>query len=213
MRERWLVMGLLAAVLLAGCGGTKTEEEPSTATAAPPTPSPLPPTWTPGPPGPLPSATPTLGDAAETTPGGAGIGGDLARGTPFPPTWTPGMPPTSTPRISPTPALATLPPAPTWTMQPDYCFALTTVGGDLTTRPGLAVTVRWTLVEEFSDYLVLLWHPDGSLIYSQTVTGGSHTLPGDLFAAAGVYSWELWPLDKDGNRACFVIGGEVIVRP
>ncbi len=212
MRGRWLVMGLLAAVLLAGCGGTKTEEEPPTATATLPTSSPLPPTWTPGPPGPLPSATPTPEIATETTPGGAGIGGDLAGGTPFPPTWTPGVLPTATPRISPTPVLPTLPPAPTWTMQPDYCFALTTVGGDLTTRPGLAVTVRWTPVEEFSDYLVLLWRPDGSLAYSQTVTGGSHTLPGDLFSTVGVYSWELWPLDKDGNRACFVIGGEVIVR-
>lgn len=212
MRARWLVLALLAALLLAGCGDEKAEEALPTATVTPLTPSPLPLTWTPGSPGPLPSVTPTPASAVETETSEPGMGGGLAGGTPFPPTWTPGVPPTAAPRISPTPVLPTLPPAPTWTMQPDYCFALTTVGGDLTTRPGIAVTARWTPIEQFSDYLVLLWRPDGSLAHSQTVTGGSHTLPGDLFTTPGVYSWELWPLDKDGNRACFVIGGEVIVR-
>ncbi|MEW6579110.1 MAG: hypothetical protein AB1435_07940 [Chloroflexota bacterium] len=210
MHRGWLLIGLLTAALLAGCGGDKAEEVP-TATATVFTPSPLPPTWTPSPPGFVPSTTPTPENTADRTPGGVNVGGSLAGGTPFPPTWTPGSPPSATPRVSPTPVAPTLPPAPTWTTHPDYCLALTVVGGDLATRAGVAVTVRWTPIAEFSDYLVIVRHPGGGIVYSQTATGGAHTLPGDLFTVTGAYGWEVWPLDAAGNRACYAVGGEIIV--
>lgn len=211
MRRAWLLTGVLAAALLAGCGGGDEAGQTPSATATLVTPSPLPPTWTPRPPGFVPSATPTPENTAVRTPGEASEGGSLAGGTPFPPTWTPGSPPSATPRKSPTPVAPTLPPAPTWTAQPDYCFALKVVGGDLATRAGVAVTVRWTPIAEFSDYLVIVRHPGGGIIYSGPASGGAHLLPGDLFSVAGAYGWEVWPLDAAGNRACFAVGGEIIV--
>ena len=210
MRRGWLLIALLAAMLLAGCGGNETRETP-TATATVFTPSPLPPTWTPVPPGFVPSATPAPEDTADRTPGGASTGGSLAGGTPFPPTWTPGSPPSATPRKSPTPVVPTLPPAPTWTTHPDYCFALTVVGGDLATRAGVAVTVRWTPIAEFNDYVVIVRHPGGGIIYTGTATGGTLLLPGDLFTVAGAYGREVWPLAAAGNRTCFAVCREITV--
>jgi len=210
MRKEWLLSGLLAVALLAGCGGDEAGQTPP-ATATLVTPSPLPPTWTPKPPGFVPSATPTPETTATRTPGGTGESGSLAGGIPFPPTWTPGSPPSATPIKSPTPVVPTLPPAPTWTPQPAYCRTLAVVGGDLATRVGVAVTVRWTPIAEFSDYLVIVRHPGGGIVHSEAVAGDTLRLPGDLFSVAGAYGWEVWPLDAAGNRACYAVGGEIIV--
>lgn len=211
MRRAWLLFGVLVAALLAGCGGDGGDGPAPSATATLVTPSSLPPTWTPRPPGFAPSATPAPENTAVRTPGGAGEGGSLAGGTPFPPTWTPGAPPSATPRKSPTPVVPTMPPAPTWTAHPDYCLALTVVGGDLATRVGVAVTVRWTPIAEFGDYLVIVRHPGGGIIYSEAVAGDTLRLSGDLFNVAGAYGWEVWPLDDAGNRACYAVGGEIVV--
>ncbi|MCZ7538492.1 MAG: hypothetical protein M5U29_00920 [Anaerolineae bacterium] len=210
MRRAWLLTGVLAAALLTGCGGGDEAGQAPSATATLVTPSPLPPTWTPVPPGFVPSATPAPESTTVRTPGGAGEGGALAGGTPFPPTWTAGAPPSATPRKSPTPVTPTLPPAPTWTAHPDYCLGLTVVGGDLATRVGVAVTVRWTPIAEFSDYLVIVRHPGGGIVHSEAVAGDMLRLPGDLFSVAGAYGWEVWPLDAAGNRTCFAVGGEII---
>lgn len=154
-----------------------------------------------GPPSPTP--TPTL----EPSP----VGGSLVGGTPFPPTWTPGRPPTSTPRGAPTSVPPTLPPAPTWTALPDYCYELTVIGGDTDIRVNTSVTLRWTPIAGFSDYLVLVYFPGGSLAYQQVVKGTEHTVPGEIFRLAGAYGWEIWPLGPQGERLCFPAGGEIVV--
>ena len=196
-------IALLAAMLLAGCGGNETRRRlPRRRQSSRPRRCP---TWTPVRRGSFPRPRPRP-KTADRTPGGASTG--RCWRTPFPPTWTPGSPPSATPRKSPTPVVPTLPPAPTWTTHPDYCFALTVVGGDLATRAGVAVTVRWTPIAEFSDYVVIVRHPGGGIIYSGTATGGTLLLPSDLFTVAGAYGWEVWPLDAAGNRTCFAVGGD-----
>ena len=220
MQRRWLLWmaRVLSMGVLAACGGGG-EEQPAEATDSGPTatpfePSPLPPTWTPSPEGFVPSRTPTP-EQNGAGPSGSGPGGALAGGTPFPPTWTPGPPPTVTPLYSPTPTgtpFPTLPPAPTQTAQPDYCYDLQPVVGELETRAEVGVTLRWTPIERYTRYLVIVRHPGGGVIYTETAEGSTHDVPGDLFNTAGAYGWELWPLDGDGNRVCFPVSGEIIVR-
>jgi len=153
-----------------------------------------------------PTATPT--DTPQPSP----VGGSLVGGTPFPPTWTPGKPPTSTPRAATVTSPPTLPPAPTWTALPDYCYELTVIGGDTDIRTGTSITLRWTPISGFSDYLLLVYVPGGGVTYQQVVKGTEHTVPGEVFRVAGAYGWEIWPLTAQGERTCFPAGGEIVVR-
>lgn len=153
--------------------------------------------------GPAPTDTPTL----EPSP----VGGSLAGGTPFPPTWTPAQPPTSTPQVASGSPFPTLPPAPTWTALPEYCYELTVIGGDTEMRVNTRITLRWTPISGFSDYLVLVYYPGGVLAHQQLVKGTEYTVPGEIFGSAGVYGWEIWPINEQGERVCFPAGGEIVV--
>ncbi len=219
MRRWLLIMAVVLAGTLLGACGSDNGNQPATSTPDVPSVTPIqrtpfPPTWTPSPAGFVPSRTPTP-EKVQSRPDETGPGGALVGGTPFPPTWTPGPPPTKTPLYSPTPTwtpFPTLPPAPTRTLQPDYCYELQAVSGSMETRAGVPVIVRWNPIPRYSSYLVIVRHPGGGVIYTEPAEGGQHELSGDLFRTAGAYGWEIWPLDDAGNRACFPISGEIIVR-
>lgn len=106
----------------------------------------------------------------------------------------------------------TVSPAPTWTPQPEYCYELAPIGGDQEILAEQSVVITFEPIPRFADYLVEIRHPGGGVTHSGFATGGSYQVPGDVFRVAGVYGWEVRPLDENGNIACFPISGEIIVK-
>jgi len=107
-------------------------------------------------------------------------------------------------------ALPTVPPAATWTLQPDYCYTLVG-GGDVQTVVGKPVVITWTPIATVPNYMITVRHPGGGIMFIQVVRGESLQLSGDLFTVAGAYGWEAWPLDEAGQRICFPVSGEIVV--
>ena len=223
-RIGWMLILVLA---LAACGGNDSSPTP-TPSRTPFEPTPLPPTWTPTPAGFVPSPTATIESAepaeADNTTADA-VSGQLQGGQGFPPTWTPGPAP-QRPTVTPRPTLpssggaagqssgsSNLPtgsPAPTWTPQPEYCYELQAIGGDIRSYVGHAVTLAWKPISVFDNYLVEVRHPGGSVVHSAIAPGGSYEIPGEVFTQANVYGWEVSAVDENGNRVCFPISGEII---
>jgi hypothetical protein len=225
MRRLLWVAGLV--LLLAACGGDSETAPTVTPSRTPFEPTPLPPTWTASPPGFVPSPTVTAEpdeSATETSDQPADApSGQVQGGQQLPPTWTPGAA-VGRPTVTPRPALfsssggeqgsgsSNMPagsPAPTWTPQPDYCYTLAPLGGDVRVYVGDSVTLSWQPIPQFENYLVQIWHPGGSVVHSAIAPGGTYTVPGDVFTQANVYGWEVSAVDENGNRVCFSISGEI----
>ncbi len=201
--------------------------------------SPLPPTWTPGvgptdtphenSPEPLNTSIPSTwtptpsGFVASLTPPGfvaspanppVQVENPTERpggGAALPPTWTPGTRPTITPRYTPTELPPTLPLAPTWTAQPEYCSQLQITSPDTRITVGQSVQVSWIPIPQISTYALDVRIPSGDIAYQENVTGSSATLPGSIFTLAGGYSWEVWPLDANGQKICYPASRDIIV--
>ena len=184
MRHIGLFTLLIVALLLSACGGDKENS------------------------GPVDTATPTTASNGEQ-------GGDNA----FPPTWTPSpVPPSATPvpTLAPDAATATRTPVavPTQPSVPDYCFEFDVLSeGTMHIKQGESALIAWQPIEQYPNYEVSLWPPTGDSQIREVVQGGSYAFDGQLFSVAGVYGWEVWPLDEAGEHVCRGLSGEIIVSP
>ncbi len=133
----------------------------------------------------------------------------------FPPTWTPSPVPPSPTAV---PTLAQAMPTPTriapTSSLPDYCFEFDVlIEGTIQAKIGEPVLIAWQPVEHYPNYEVSLWPPSGDSQIREVVQGGSYSFAGELFSVAGVYGWEVWPLDDAGEHVCRGLSGEIIVSP
>ncbi len=138
----------------------------------------------------------------------------------FPPTWTPSpVPPSPTarPTLAPEMLAASLTPpiGPTKPASaPDYCFEFDVLSeGTTHIKTGESVLIAWQPIEQYPDYEVSLWPPSGDAQIREVVQGGSYAFAGELFSVAGVYGWEVWPLDENGQHVCRGLSGEIVVSP
>ena len=185
MRRVGLFMLLMVALLLlSGCGGGEESSGPVD--------------------------TPVPADAATAQPNGDNV---------FPPTWTPSpVPPspTAAPTLAPDVPTPTRTPAsvPAQPSVPDYCFEFDVLSeGTIQIKAGEPVLIAWQPIERYPNYEVSLWPPSGDSQIRDVVQGGSYAFPGEYFSAAGVYGWEVWPLDDAGEHVCRGLSGEIVVSP
>lgn len=217
MRKYWLLLVVMSLVLT-GCGGDDDPEDNAPTATAQPSRTPLPPTWTASPQGFVASPTATL-TLAPTEPGSNPTGQSV-----LPPTWTPGTRPSITPRNTSLPqgsvidssGTATIPtPEPagaTWTPQPEYCQELQPMASDENIVLGQPASVMWQPITNIPDYEVAVWFVSGEKIFSQRVSGvSSFEIPADVFTVAGVYGYEITPLDANGQKICYPISWELFV--
>ncbi len=157
--------------------------------------------------------TPGPATAAETAPSA------VPSTSIFPPTWTPSPEP---PELTPQPTLGPEQPTPTRTpvavptqpAVPDYCFEFDVLSeGTIQIQTGESARIAWQPIAPYPNYEVSLWPPSGDAQIREVVQGGSYTFSGELFSAAGVYGWEVWPLDDAGERVCRGLSGEIVVSP
>ncbi len=133
----------------------------------------------------------------------------------FPPTWTPSPVPAS-PTPAPDMPTATRTPVavPTQPAVPDYCFEFDVLSeGTIQIKIGEPVLIAWQPVERYPNYEVSLWPPTGDSQIREVVQGSSYSFAGELFSVAGVYGWEVWPLDDAGEHVCRGLSGEIVVSP
>lgn len=240
MRKLGIVSLLALVVLISGCGGGDDDKAPTPSETPRPLPT-LPPEWTATPPGFVPSETPTPAPSSTRTPGAdgtsgeAGLTSDEAGGAPTPggeddeawfqATWTPVPTNTFVPTFTPT---ITLTPSFTPTSLPDICFELAPVDTVGVTWAGYAVPIRWNYISDlgsFSRYLIQLFKGDQEVWnfiiadpLSYVVPGTTeiqYEIPGHIFEENPrdqVYSWVVWPLDINGERVCYSINNEIIVK-
>jgi hypothetical protein len=151
------------------------------------------------PPPPPPSNTPAPTNTPEPSPT------PLVRET-LPPTWTPVMLPSETPTPFYTPfAVLGLPASP----------ACADFGEDFTRNPtsfqlGTAPQVFWRPLPGASGYRILLYGPNGSILFDGVTAESSFTFNASLFTALEVYSWEVIPIDANRVQPCPSSGNVLI---
>lgn len=220
MRKFWL-WPVIFILILTGCGGDDPEDSAPTVTLQPSI-TPFPATWTATPPGFVASPTATLTPAP--TEAGASSGGNVTGQSVLPPTWTPGSRPSVTPRNTTLPegsvideegniTIATPEPAgATWTPQPEYCAELQRLTADETIVIGQPALVTWQPITGITEYEVSIWYSSGEKIYSQRVSSTySYEIPGEVFTVAGVYAYQITPLDANDQPLCYPISWELFV--
>lgn len=200
MRSPGILIAILLALSLAGCGEDRAAA-PASATPEPPTVAApgvqAPPTWTAGPERAL--ATPAPGVSAP-----AGRGGTL------PATWTPL--PQAMPMATARPSQTPLPERPTRTPLPEWCSALRQIAAPDLSYTGLPISILWAPVPDVPAYHVELRNPNGTILVSETVSVTEYTFPAELFQEPNVYGWAVTALDESGAPVCYSITNEIVVR-
>jgi hypothetical protein len=148
---------------------------------------------------PPPSNTPAPTNTPEPSPT------PLVRET-LPPTWTPVIVPTITPTPFYTPfAVLGVEAAPTCT---DF-------GEDFTRNStsfqlGTAPQVFWRPLPAAAGYRIILYGPDGSILFDGVTAETSFTFDAALFTGLEVYSWEVIPIDANRVQPCPSSGSVLI---
>jgi hypothetical protein len=104
-----------------------------------------------------------------------------------------------------------IPPGATWTPLPEYCNELQRLTADDSIVIGQPALATWQPITGIADYEVVIWYASGEKIFSQRILGTSFEVPADVFKAAGVYQYEVQPLDANGQPMCNSIRWELFV--